>query len=181
MASRKHKLLFLVCLSCIALVVHGLWSDHVREKQQAHEARVEEAWSHWREENATAARQIAGEVVRSDHVESMVRHDAYTLLGVVELEKGDKEDAERALFLAGKAVEEGERGTLRPSVLLASRILTAGGSREAVYDYLKAIGPTWPDGDEPGRWRRTLLRGEQPDFGAHARPPRRQPLAQLVR
>jgi len=136
------------------------------------------AWGNPDEAEALAKQLLEmAERYREDWYYGNAVHHAHTVLGQVELARGNPAAAEIALLESGRTPGSPQLNSFGPSMALAEELLDIGRS-DAVVEYLELCKEFWcPAGDEsPGvdRTRRTLdtwiflvKDGRIPDFGAN--------------
>jgi predicted Ser/Thr protein kinase len=89
-------------------------------------------------------------------------HNANELLGLVALEKGNVPAAKEYLLAAGKSPGSPQLDSFGPDLELAAALL-AKGEKQAVLEYLAAIGKFWTMGKERlARFRKTIEAGATP-------------------
>ncbi|WP_116124682.1 hypothetical protein [Lewinella sp. IMCC34183] len=94
-------------------------------------------------------------------------HQANTLLGLVHLQEGDVERAATCLLDSARTPGSPQLTAFGPNMLLAAGLLEAG-ERHSVLRYLKECRKLWKlSFGSLWRWRRQILRGGSPDFGAN--------------
>jgi hypothetical protein len=85
--------------------------------------------------------------------------------GRIALAAGDVAEAKRLLLAAGDTPGSPQLNSFGPNMLLAKELLEKG-EREAVVQYLDAVGKFWAS--KMGRvdaWKAAAAKGEMPDFG----------------
>ncbi|MBB4077598.1 hypothetical protein GGR28_000199 [Lewinella aquimaris] len=94
-------------------------------------------------------------------------HQANTMLGLVELENDRVDRAAAYLMDSARTPGSPQIKAFGPTMLLADRLL-AHGQRSAVLRYLDECRSLWMlNFGTLWRWRREILRGGTPDFGAN--------------
>ena len=94
-------------------------------------------------------------------------HQANTLLGLVELQRGHIDRATDYLLSSARTPGSPQIKTFGPNMLLADRLLALG-QRRAVVHYLKACRRLWLLSFGTLRvWSWQIERGATPDFGAN--------------
>ena len=92
-------------------------------------------------------------------------HQANTLLGLVELQRGEVERAEYYLLNSARTPGSPHIKIFGPNMLLAYRLLEAGKSN-CVLRYLDECRSLWKlSFGALWRWRRQIARGHRPNFG----------------
>ena len=110
---------------------------------------------------------LAAERNRDCHNYGNAIHQANTVLGLLEVERGRLDKAEEHLAEAASSPGSPQLTAFGPNMLLALKLLEAG-RRKCVLEYLRCCGKIWKLSF--GRlwlWRLTVLRGRTPDFGAN--------------
>lgn len=94
-------------------------------------------------------------------------HQANTVLGLLELERGNIGLAERHLLAAARTPATTQLSGLGPNMMLAHRLLQHGRT-QAVLDYLSLCGKIWKlSFGRLWKWKFEIKRGRTPDFGAN--------------
>ena len=136
------------------------------------------AWGDPEEAEALAKQLLElAERYREDWYYGNAVHHAHTVLGQVELARGNPAAAEIALLESGRTPGSPQLNSFGPSMALAEELLDIGRS-DAVVEYLELCKQFWcPEGDDrpsADHTRRTLdtwiflvKDGRIPDFGAN--------------
>ncbi|NJB85090.1 hypothetical protein GGR26_000835 [Lewinella marina] len=94
-------------------------------------------------------------------------HQANTVLGLLELERGRINKAEEYLVRAADTPGSPQLSGFGPNMLLASKLLEAGRSR-TVLEYLNRCGKLWKlSFGKLWQWKMAIRLGRRPDFGAN--------------
>ena len=94
-------------------------------------------------------------------------HQANTVLGLLELERGNVKLAENHLLAAARTCATPQLSGLGPNMMLAHRLLQHGRTR-VVLDYLTLCGKLWKlSFGRLWKWKFEIRRGRTPDFGAN--------------
>ncbi|THH41720.1 hypothetical protein [Neolewinella litorea] len=94
-------------------------------------------------------------------------HQANTVLGLLELERGRIEVAEQYLVRAACTPGSPQLSGMGPNMLLAKKLLEAGRT-QTVLEYLTHCGKIWKlSFGRIWMWKLNIRRGRTPDFGAN--------------
>ena len=94
-------------------------------------------------------------------------HQGHTVLGLLELDAGNLEKAERHLAAATRTPGSSQLKGIGPNMMLAKRLLEHG-RMPAVLDYLTECGKLWKlSFGRLWKWKFEIRRGRTPDFGAN--------------
>ena len=104
---------------------------------------------------------------RNSHIYGTAIHQANTLLGLAELERGQTEVAAGYLLRSARTPGSRQIKAFGPSMLLALRLLERG-QRRIVVRYLKMCRSLWTlSFGTLLRWQWQIQRGQTPNFGAN--------------
>ena len=94
-------------------------------------------------------------------------HQGHTVLGLLELDNGNVESAERHLVAAARTPGSPQLKGLGPNMMLAARLLQHG-RMDTVLSYLTQCGKLWKlSFGRLWMWKLDIRRGRTPDFGAN--------------
>ena len=97
-------------------------------------------------------------------------HDANSVLGLLALRTGNKNEAISYLKAAGASPGSPTLDTFGPSLLLANELVTLG-EYDAVIDYLRSVKGFWKmDRGQIDTWISELSEKKKPDFRKHLSP-----------
>jgi hypothetical protein len=129
------------------------------------------AWAAWFVKRDDKAEQYAKEFLKETPVSAWNFSDAvnqgYTILGLVALRRNDLKAAAACLAQSGDVKGSPVLNSFGPEFRLATA-LVGKGQRQAVLDYLEAVGAFWAMGKPRlDRWTKALNEGATPDFNQY--------------
>lgn len=96
-----------------------------------------------------------------------LKHRGYTYSGLIAIELGNIEEANRYLILSAALKGSPQLRSFGPDMILASKLLDFG-QKASVLDYLHLCGKfwRWPMGFfKLRKWKSQILKGQHPNFG----------------
>lgn len=93
--------------------------------------------------------------------------DTNQVLGLIDLESGDVEEAKKRLLASADSEGSPQMNSFGPNMHLAKALLEKG-EKDIVLEYFKRCGTFWKMGEAKlAAWTAAVKKGEIPDFGAN--------------